>query len=101
MTAPSRGPINYFGNFNSVTDIVTTYASRVSLLMMNISLLKSPNIFVRYSRVALLLGIAILWLISAGSVMAQEKVAAASPVPKNERLNLNKLADISRVNDTI
>ena len=87
-----QGPINYFGNFNSVTDIVTTYASRVSLLMMNISSLKSPNIFVRFSRVALLLGIAMLWLVSAGSVMAQENGAAASPVPENAGVNLEKRA---------
>src|SRR5438132_8791301 len=60
--------------------------------MMNISSLKSPNIFVRFSRVALLLGIAMLWLISAGSVMAQENGAAASPVPENAGVNLEKRA---------
>src|SRR2546421_428154 len=60
--------------------------------MMNTSSRKSPNISVPFSKVTLLLGIAMLWLILAGSVMAQEQRGAAIPVQQNADAKVEEVA---------
>lgn len=61
--------------------------------MMNNSSRKLANIFVPFSKAAILLGIAVIWLALAGSVMAQEKPAAA-PGTTDYKSSLNSLATL-------
>ena len=61
--------------------------------MMNNSSLTLANIFVPFSKAAILLGIAVIWLGLAGSVMAQEKPAAA-PGTTDYKSSLNSLSTL-------
>lgn len=60
---------------------------------MNNSSRKLANTFVPFSKAAILLGIAVIWLALAGSVMAQEKPAAA-PGTTDYKSSLNSLATL-------
>src|SRR5882724_2684590 len=61
--------------------------------MMNNSSRKFANIFVPFSKAAILLGILVIWLALAGSVMGQDKPAAAAGTA-DYKSSLNSLSTL-------